>query len=118
MEYMAHILVKILKNIKNYLDDLNNPKLGEECKSLDYHLKKYSISAMTAYRLRNICKLDKASTKSFLKEEIDELIELLTNLVSWKCKVCNKTIETEHQNQLALLVTAHELSNEHKQKIK
>ncbi len=117
MGYLAQILVKILNDIKNYLDDVNNPKLVQECKSLEHHLSNYSISAMTAYRLRKICKLDKSSlssNKSYLKKEIDELIYLLTHLVSWHCKVCDKTIETENEHQLPLLVTAHEISNEHK----
>ena len=121
MDDTAQILVRILTTIKNHLDDISNSKLFQECENLKTHLNKYFISAMTAYRLRKISKLDKSlvfSNKSYLKKEIDELIHLLTHLVSWHCKVCDKTIETEHENQLTLWVMAHEISNEHKRNIK
>ncbi len=121
MDDTAQILTRILTNIKKYLDNINNPKLFQECENLKHHLNKYFISAMTAYRLRKISKLDKSllsSNKSYLKKEIEELIDLLTHLVSWHCKVCNKTIETEHENQLTLWVMAHEISSDHKKNIK
>ncbi len=121
MDNTAQILVKILTDIKNYLHDIDNPKLFQECKNLVSHLNKYSISAMIAYRLRRISKLDKSllsGNNSYLKREIDELIHLLTNLVSWHCKVCDKTIETEHENQLVLWVMAHKISSDHKKNIR
>ncbi len=117
----AQILVRILTKIKNYLDDISDPKLFQECENLEYHLNKYVISAMIAYRLRKISKLDKSllsSNKSYLKKEIEKLIRILTDLVCWHCKACNKTIETEHENQLTLWIMAHETSSEHKKNIK
>ncbi|NQV40397.1 MAG: hypothetical protein HQ505_07695 [Nitrosopumilus sp.] len=121
MDNTTQILVRILTDIKKYLDNISNPKLFHECKNLNAHLNKYSISAMTTYRLRKISKLNKSmlsSNNSYLKKEIDKLIHLLTNLVSWYCKVCDKTIETEHENQLTLWVMAHEISGDHKRNIK
>lgn len=118
---MAQILVRILTDIKNYLDDISNPKLSQECENLEYHLTKYSMSAMIVYRLRKISRLDKSllsRNNLHLKREIDKLIDLLTHLVSWHCKVCDKTIETEHENQLTLWVMAHEISSDHKRNIK
>lgn len=107
-------LAGILTNIKNYLGDSNSSRLFQECKDLGSCIGKYSISAMIAYRLRKIAQLHKTlfpDNKEYLKREIDELIRILTNLVSWQCKICGKTIEAEHKNQLALWVTAHEISN-------
>jgi hypothetical protein len=75
---------------------------------------------MIAYRLRKISKLHKSSLSDnsiHLKREINELIHILTHLISWHCKVCDKTIETEHENQLALWVMAHEISNDHKRNL-
>lgn len=121
MNDTAQILVRILTNIKNHLDNTNNQKLSQECANLKYHLDKYSISAMIGYRLRKISRLDKSlvlGNKSYLKKEIGKLIDILTNLVSWHCKVCNKTIESEHKNQLALWVSAHEISSDHKRNVK
>lgn len=117
---MTQIIVKILRDINDSLNDSNYTKLSENLKSLGHHLDKYSIGAMVGFRLRKICNLDKSSIPTNdprLKKEIDELIKILSHLVSWKCKICNKTIETENMNQLPLLVTAHEMS-EHKNKPK
>jgi len=121
MDDTAQILVRILANIKKYLDNISNPKLFQECENLKLHLNKYFISAMTAYRLRKISKLDKSllsNNKFYLKNEIDELICLLTHLVFWHCKICDKTIEAEHENQLTLWIMAHEISSDHKRNIK
>ena len=113
----AQILARILSNIENYLDDVGNPKLSQECKDLRLHLNRYPLSAMIVYRLRKISKLHKLSLSDdipYLKREINELIHLLTNLVSWQCKTCGKIIETEHENQLTLWIKAHEITNNHK----
>lgn len=121
MDNSARILVRILTNIKNNLHNIDNAKLFQECRKIGSHLNKYSISAMIAYRLRKISKLDKSmmsENNSYLKREINELIHILNNLVSWHCKVCDKTIETEHENQLALWIMAHEISSDHKKSIR
>ena len=121
MDDTAQILSRILTNIKKYLDNISNPKLFQECENLKRHLNKYFISAMTAYRLRKISKLDKSllsNNKFYLKNEIDELIYLLTHLVFCHCKICDKTIEAEHENQLTLWIMAHEISSDHKRNIK
>ena len=69
---------------------------------------------MIAYRLRKISQLSKSTLSAnseYLRGEIDELIRIITNLVSWQCKMCGKTIEAEHKNQLALWIKAHEINN-------
>ena len=111
MDYMTQIIVKLLKNIKSHLENKDKSKISKEFESIEHHLKKISISAMTAFRIRKLYKLDHTKDASFIKEEIDKLITILTHLVSWKCKICNHTIETEHQDQLPLLVTAHEITH-------
>ena len=111
MDYMTQILVKLLKNIKSHLESKDKSKITKEFESLEHHLKKISISAMTAFRIRKLYKLDHIKDAAYIKEEIDKLITILTHLVSWKCQTCNKTIETEHQDQLPLLVTAHEITH-------
>lgn len=106
-------LAKILTNIKNNLDDFDSSKLFQECKNLDAHIGKYSTSAMIVYRLRKISQLTKSTLSTntkYLRIEIDELIQILINLVSWKCTTCGKMIEAEHENQLRLWITAHEIS--------
>ena len=107
-------LAGILTNIKNYLDDCDRSKLSQECKDLRACIGKNSISAIIAYRLRKISQLPISplpDNVEYLKREIDELIKILTNLVSWQCKICGKTIEAEHKNQLTLWINAHKISN-------
>jgi len=108
-------LVAILTNIKNYLGDSNSSTLFQECKDLESCIGKNSISAMIVYRLRKISQLPASllpGNVDYVKREIDELIKILANLVSWKCKICGKTIEAEHENQLTLWVAAHEINND------
>ena len=50
----------------------------------------------------------------YVKGEIEELLRILTNFVSWHCKACDKKIDAEHKNQLALWVKVHEISHDHK----
>jgi len=107
-------LVKILTNIKNYLDDFDSSKLSQECKNLEVCMDKYSISAMIVYRLRKISQSTKYAlfdNITYLRREIDELIQILTNFVSWQCKMCKKIIAAEHKDQLTLWITAHEISD-------
>jgi len=120
MNDTVQTIVKALTNIRDYLDDTSNSKLFHECDNLKSHITKSVLSAMTAYRLQKIAKLDRSlshSNKSHLKNEINELIHILTHLVSWHCKVCNKIIETEHKNKLTLWIMAHEISVNHKMNI-
>ena len=110
-------LVKILTNIKNCLDDFDNLKLFQECKELEYCIRKYSISAMIIHRLQKISQLTKSELSGnieYVKREIEELLRILINFVSWHCKACDKTIDAEHKKQLALWITVHKISNEHK----
>lgn len=114
MEKTSRILAKILANIKNHLNDLDSSKLFQECKNLESCIDKYPTSAMIVYRLRKILQLSKSTLSDnieYLRREIDELIQILTNFVSWQCKICKKTIEAEHKDQLTLWISAHEISN-------
>ena len=107
-------LAKILTKIKNYLDDSDSSKIFQECKKLKICINKYSISAMIVHRLRKISQLTKSTLSKnikYLRSEIDELIIVLTNLVSWQCKTCKKIIEAEHKDQLTLWINAHEISD-------
>ena len=49
-----------------------------------------------------------SDNREYVKREIEELLGILTNFVSWHCKACDKTIDAENKNQLVLWVTAHE----------
>ena len=111
MDYMYQIIIKSLKSIKTHIENSDKSKISKEFESLEHHLKKISISAMTAFRIRKLYKLDHTNDASYIKDEIDKLVSILTHLVTWKCNVCNKTIETERQEQLALLVTAHQINH-------
>ena len=114
MEKTSIVLTEILTNIKNSLDDFDSSKLSQECKNLEVCIDKYSISAMIVYRLRKISQLTKSTLSKnikYLRNEIDELIIVFTNLVSWQCKICKKIIEAEHKDQLILWINAHEISD-------
>ena len=113
----AKTLAKILSNIKNYLDDADKSKLLQECEYLGSYVEKYLISAMTAYRLRKISQLSESSSTAHignLKTEITELIGILTNLVSWRCGMCGKTVDAENDNQLELWINAHKIISVHR----
>ena len=108
------VFAEILTNIKSHLDDFDHSKLFHECNNLETCIGKYSTSTMIVYRLRKISQLIKSTLSdniTYLRNEIDELIQILTNLVSWQCKICGKTVEAEHENQLILWITAHEITN-------
>ena len=110
-------LTKILTKIKNYLDDFDSSKIFQECKKLKICISKCFISAMVVHRLQKISQLTKSTLSDnieYVKGEIEELLRILTNFVSWYCKVCDKTIDAEHKNQLTLWVKAHEISHDHK----
>jgi hypothetical protein len=47
----------------------------------------------------------------YLKVEITDLIKILTNLVSWQCNICDKTVGAEHEGQLGLWINAHEITH-------
>ena len=110
-------LTKILTKIKNYLNDFDSSKIFQECKKLKICISKCFISAMIVHRLQKISQLTKSTISDnvkYIKGEIEELLTILTNFVSWHCKACEKTIDAEHENQLALWVKAHEISQDHK----
>jgi hypothetical protein len=116
----AKTLAKILTNVKNYLDNTDRSKLRQECEYLGSCIGKYFISATTAYRLQKISKLSESSLNEnvdHMKMEIGELIGILTNLVSWRCGICDKTVDAEHESQLKLWVEAHEMGNDHKRNL-
>ena len=113
-------LTEILTNIKNYLDNFDSSKLFQECKKLKICINKYSISAMIVHRLQKISQLTKSTLSDnieYAKGEIEELLRILTNFVSWHCKACDKTIDAEHKNQLTLWIKAHEMNNDHKRNV-
>ena len=110
-------LTKILTKIKNYLDDFDSSKLFQECKKLKICISKCFISAMIVHRLQKISQLTKSTLSDnvkYIKEEVEELLRILTNFVSWHCNACDKTIDAEHKNQLGLWIKAHEISYDHK----
>jgi hypothetical protein len=115
MDKTSIVLAKILTNIKNYLDEVDRSKLFQECKNLSVCISKYSINAMIVYRIRKISHLPNLLPDNieYLKREIDELIRILINLISWECKICGKTIEAEQKNQLTLWIKAHKTINNH-----
>jgi hypothetical protein len=105
---------------QDFLDDADRSKLRQECECIGSCLGKCFISATTAYRLRKISKLSESSLNEnvdHMKIEIGELIGILTNLVSWRCGVCDKTVDAEHESQLKLWVEAHEMGNDHKRNL-
>ena len=113
-------LTKILTNIKNYLDNFNTSKLFQECKKLKICISKCFISAMIMHRLQKISQLTKSTLSGnieYVKREIEELLTILTNFVSWHCKTCGKTIDAEHNNQLALWIKAHEITDNHRRNV-
>ena len=110
-------LTKILTKIKNYLDDFDSSKIFQECKNLKICISKCFISAMIIHRLQKISQLTKSTlfgNTEYVKREIEELLTILTNFVSWHCKACDKTVDAEHKNQLGLWIKAHEISHDHK----
>ena len=120
MTYTQTIL-KILRKIQKCIDNSDHQGFSQERKRLEFHLEGFSGSAMTAYRLRKIAKINGSylsENRIYLKKEIEKLIYLLTHLVSWHCKMCKTTIETETEHQLPLLINAHEISSEHQKNIK
>ena len=115
--YDAKTLAKILTNIKNHLDDADRSKLLQECEHLRSYVGKCLISAMIAYRLRKISRLSESSliaNAGNLKTEITELIGILTNLVSWRCGMCGKTVDAENDDQLELWINAHKMISVHR----
>ena len=116
-DYDVKILAKILTNIQNHLNNLDNSKLFQECQHLGSCVEKCFISAMIMYRLRKISRLSELSPVDniqHLKIEISELIEILTNLISWRCGICKKTVNAENPAQLELWVNAHKMINNHR----
>ena len=117
MSYEITDLVKVLTDIKDHLNDFDNSKLFQECKYLGRNIGKYFMSATIVYRLRKLSQLSELSLPKnveYLKMEINDLISILTNLVFWQCKTCNKTIQAEHEEKLELWIKAHKMSNNHK----
>ena len=113
----AKTIAKILTNIKNCLDDADRSKLLQECKYLRSYVGKCFISAMIVYRLRKISQLSESSLTANvrnLKTEITELIGILTNLVSWRCGMCGKTVNAENDDQLKLWINAHKMISVHR----
>ena len=109
-------LTKILTKLKNYLDDFDSSKIFQECKKLKICISKCFISAMIVHRLQKISQLTKSTLSDnieYIKGEIEELLKILTNFVSWYCNACDKTIDAEHENKLTLWVKAHEISDDH-----
>lgn len=113
----AKTLAKILTSIKNHLDDTDRSKLLRECEHLGSYVGKCFMSAMTAYRLRKISRLSELLLNvnaDNLKTEIAELICILSNLVSWRCGMCGKTVDAEHESQLELWIHAHKMICDHR----
>jgi hypothetical protein len=113
----AQNIAKILTNIKNHLDDIDRSKLLRECERLGSYVGKCFMSAMTVYRLRKISGLSKLSlsgSANDLKTEITELIEILTNIVSWRCGICGKNVDAENESHLELWIHAHKMISDHK----
>jgi glutaredoxin-related protein len=114
-------LTKILTNIKNHLDNFDSSKIFQECKKLRICISKCYISAMIVHRLQKISQLTKSTLSDnieYVKREIEELLRILTNFVSWHCKACDETIDAEHKNKLTLWVKVHEISDDHNKNMK